>query len=428
MAQNKLTKRSVDAARPSEKRYEIWDSELPGFGVRIAPTGRKTYMLRYRPDGGGRSSPKRYFTIGSADVLTTEQAREKAHKLLGAILNGADPALELKAKRALITMSDLIEQYARDGAGAMQERTRKFTLARLRHHAVPLLGKRKVNEITVADVERFVRDITNGKTAITERRGPRSLIRVTGGKGAAAKAVRDLSAVFTYAIRCGLVTVNPCTSARKPSDGRRDRYLSLDEVRRMGEALDAIDAEGGNTMGTNIIRLLALTGCRRNEIAGLKWFEIDFDQGLLRLEQTKTGKSIRPIGAPALALLSGLPRHEGTEFVFPALTGANALKTHYQDVKSVWAKVKDRAGLSGAVIHTLRHTLGSAAISAGESLAVTGALLGHANARSTNIYAHLQEDPARRAADRVTGGLAAALNNRDEADVIPISTPKGPAR
>src|SRR6202023_1679466 len=161
----------------------------------------------------------------------------------------------------------------------------------------------------------------------------------------------------------------------------------------------------GNPKAANISRLWALTGCRRDEIAALKWAEVDVDGGLLKLADGKTGKSIRPLGMAAIAILSSLARQEDSEFVFPAERGDG----HYQGTKGVWSKAIKRAGLPGITPHTLRHTMGSTAISTGEALALTGAILGHANPRSTAIYAHVQNDPSKRAANRVSKKIAAAL-------------------
>jgi integrase len=160
-------------------------------------------------------------------------------------------------------------------------------------------------------------------------------------------------------------------------------------------------------MAVNQARLWALTGCRRNEIAGLKWGEVDFERSLLILGDTKTGRSIRPLGAAALALLNDLraKSEEKAVFVFPAVRGDG----FYVGTKRVWPEVVKKANLEGVTPHTLRHTLGSAAASAGEALLMVGSILGHANARSTQIYAHIAHDPAKLAADRVTGPLAEAL-------------------
>lgn len=227
-----------------------------------------------------------------------------------------------------------------------------------------------------------------------------------GGEGAARKVVRDLSAVFSFAIRSEIVERNPCeTAAVRKTDNQRERFLTLEEVAQLGAALDALEAEGVNPKAVNIVRLWALTGCRREEIAALKWAEVNLADGLLELDDSKTGKSVRPLGAAAVALLESLPREVASGFVFPAERGEG----YFQGTKRIWAKAVKKARLPGVTPHTLRHTIGSTAISTGEALALTGAILGHSNPRSTAIYAHVQNDPSRRAANRVTKKIAAAL-------------------
>lgn len=410
-----LTKKVVDAAEKQAKRYHLWDNELAGFALRVEPSGVKTFMIKYRANGGGRSAKQRWLVIGRFGPLTPDQARKIAKVKLGSVAAGADPASELQAKRREMTMTALVDLYEKEGCviqrgkrqgEAMKPRTKAYTLARLRHHVVPLLGNRRAPGINAGDIERFVADVTAGKTARDEKVGPRKRIIVRGGAGAARKVVRDLSAVFSFALRNEVVERNPCENAAiRKTDNQRTRYLTLEEITRLGAALDELETEGVNPKAANIARLWVLTGCRRDEIAGLKWSEVNLSEGLLELDESKTGKSIRPLGAEAVALLGSLPREENKHFVFPAERGDG----YFQGTKSVWSKAIKRAQLSGITPHTLRHTIGSTATSSGEALALTGAILGHSNPRSTAIYAHVQNDPSRRAANRVTRKIADAL-------------------
>lgn len=410
-----IIKRTVDAAPPLEKRYYIWDCDLPGFGMRIEPSGAKIFVVKYRAEGGGRKAPQRSKKIGRYGPLTPEQARKLARAVLGSAAAGEDPAGETQAKRREMTMADLIDFYEEHGCivqrgkrigEPMKPLTKQYTLGRLRHHVVPLLGRRKVTEITSGDIERFSADVEKGKTAKNVKVGPRRRIIVRGGPGAARKVVRDLSAVFSFARRSKFVAANPCEHASvRKTDNQKTRFLTLAEVGRLGAAFDALEAEGTNPKALNIARLWALTGCRRNEIAALKWVEVDFDQSLLTFEDTKTGKSVRPLGGAALALLRTIERSEDSEYVFPADTGDG----HFQGVKTPWKNAVERAQLLGVTPHTLRHTVGSTAISNGEALALTGAILGHSNPRSTAIYAHVQHAPSKKAANRVSKKIATAL-------------------
>lgn len=423
-SQTSLTKRTVDAAHPADKRYHIWDCELRGFGLRIEPSGIKTFVAKYRVGGGGRSAPQRIQTVGRFGTLTAEEARRKAKVILGSVAAGADPAGDLAARRREMTMAGLIDFYETHGCVVqrgqrigepMKPLTKAYTLARLRHHVVPLLGSRRAKDVTSGDIERFAADVLAGKTAKNEKIGPRKRIIVKGGPGAARKVVRDLSAVFSFAKRSEIVERNPVENAAvRKTDGQKTRFLTLEEVARLGQALDQLESEGTNIKAINIARLWALTGCRRNEIAGLKWDEVDFENGMLVLEDSKTGKSMRPLGTAALTLLQQIERAEDSEFVFPADTGEG----YFQGTKTPWARAIRKAGLPGVTPHTLRHTIGSTAISTGEAIALTGAILGHSNPRSTAIYAHIQHEPSRKAANRVSKRIAAAL--------LPGAAPTGP--
>ncbi|UHD45823.1 site-specific integrase [Aureimonas altamirensis] len=415
-----LTKKVVDAAEKQPKRYHVWDKELSGFALRVEPSGVKTFVIKYRAGGGGRSAKQHWLIIGRFGPLTADQARKIAKAKLGSVAAGADPASELLAKRREMTVSALVDLYEKEGCviqrgkrqgQPMKPLTKQLTLARLRNHVVPLLGTRRAPEINPGDIERFVADVTAGKTAKDEKVGPRKRVIVRGGDGAARKVVRDLSAVFSFAQRREIVKGNPCeTAAVRKTDNRRERYLTLDEVTRLGAALDELEAEGVNAKAVNIARLWALTGCRRDEIAGLRWSELFVDEGLLMLEDSKTRKSLRPLGAAAVSLLKSIDKIADSDFVFPAEWG----DSHYQGTKSIWAKAIAKAKLPGVTPHTLRHTVGSTATSNGEALALTGAILGHANPRSTAIYAHVQTDPSRQAAERVSARIAAALAGKSE--------------
>ena len=410
-----LTKGLVDSCGSTNKRYDIWDSKLPGFGLRVGVSGSKTFVVRYRADGGGRTAPKRYLTVGRYGTLTVEQARKRAQQILAEATVGDDPAMKRNAKRDELKMTGLIDLYETEGCfiqrgkrqgEPMKERTKTYTIARLRHHVVPLLGIKRVSEVNVGEIERFFRDVATGKSASDTKIGHRKRIVVRGGDGAARKVFRDLSAVFSFAVRREIVEGNPCEKAVvRKTDNRRERFLSIDEIKQLGKALDELEIEGMNLKALNITRLWVLTGCRRQEIAELKWDEIDFERGLLVLADSKTGRSVRPLAAAAVKLLKTIQRTEGSDFVFPADSGEG----FFQGTKKVWPKIVKKANLEGVTPHTLRHTVGAIATSSGEALALTGAILGHANMRSTMIYAHVEMDPSKLAADRVGEQLAAAL-------------------
>ena len=411
----RLTKTVVDAVKAVDRRTMIWDSDLAGFAVRIEPSGSKTFVIRYRADGGGRTAPQRFVSIGRFGNLTVEEARKEAKKVLGRVAIGEDPAADRNCKRKEMKIEALVDLYESEGCyiqrgirqgEPMKPLTKQYTIGRLRHHVVRLLGHKRITELTPGDIERFFRDVEQGKSRKDHKVGHRKRIVVRGGSGAARKVFRDLSAMYSFAVRRGLVDANPCEKAVvKKTDGRRTRFLSLAEVGQLGRACDALEAEGLNPKALNITRLWILTGCRRQEIVELKWSEVDFERGLLVLADSKTGRSVRPLASAALNLLRTIEKTEGTDYVFPA----DGEEGYFQGTKKIWPKIVKIAGLVGVTPHTLRHTMGAIATSSGEALALTGAILGHANMRSTMIYAHVEMDPSKLAADRVGEQLRAAL-------------------
>ena len=188
-----LTKSVVDASAAAPKRFHVWDSELAGFGLRVESTGVKTFIAKYRV-GGGRTGTQRVVTIGRFGTLTADQARKEAKKILGGAAVGSDPSAEIQARRREMKMSALIDLYEAEGCTVqrgkrqgtpMKPMTKSYTVARLRHHVVPLLGAKRVSEIAAGDIERFFADVTAGKTARDDKIGPRRRIIVRGGAGAA---------------------------------------------------------------------------------------------------------------------------------------------------------------------------------------------------------------------------------------------------
>lgn len=228
----------MDAAHPAARRYCIWDSDLHGFGLRVQSSGVKTFFVKYRAGGGGRNAPQRIQTIGRLGVLTPEEARRQAKAILGAAAAGGDPAGDLAARRLEMSMTELIDFHEEHGCVVqrgkrmgepMKPLTKADTINRLRHHVVPLLGRRRARDVTSGDIERFAADVAAGKTAKNEKVGYRRRIIVKGGPGASRKVVADLSAVFSFAKRSEFVSRNPCENAAvRKTDNHKTRYLTLD--------------------------------------------------------------------------------------------------------------------------------------------------------------------------------------------------------
>lgn len=425
----RLTKTAVDAAQPRAKPYRLWDSEVRGFGLKVTPAGAKTYIATYRA-GTGRKAPQREYTIGKHGVLTPEKARTEAMRILSEARLGADPQASRKALRAEMTVADLCDHYLAEGTGTKKPSTLATDRSRIDSHIKPLLGKRPISSVTAGDVERFMRDIAKGKTAkdpVKVRKGVVS--HVKGGKGTASRTVGLLGGIFTYAVKHKLRADNPVRGVERYKDSQSTRFLSAKELGQLGDALAEAERDGSNRLGLAVIRLLATTGARKSEIEALRWQEVDFEISALRLRDSKTGAKLVPIGAPALAVLSDLAQQAEADhaaavakaeaaggeapsrsaYVFPASRGAVA---HWVGTDKLWRKVRSAAQLPDVRLHDLRHTFASLAIGAaggGNSLAMIGKLLGHADVKTTARYAHLADDPLRQAAERISAAAAAGL-------------------
>ncbi|MCE2965633.1 MAG: site-specific integrase [Alphaproteobacteria bacterium] len=412
----KITKREVDALSTNGGKEQIlWDSTLKGFGVRVREGGIKTYIIKYRM-GNGRSFPAYKFTIGKhGSPWTPDSARREAERLLALINQGTDPAKERNTEKQSMTVAALCELYVAEGCAHKKPSTLVSDRGRISRHIIPLLGQRRAKDITRTDVQKFLRDVAEGKTACTERTKPRGLAHVKGGKGTATRTTGMLGGIFTFAIERGICETNPVHGVKRYKDNKNERFLSTTEVAALGEAITVMEKEGDLTiLQATAIRLLLFTGCRKSEILTLKWPYIDFERGYIRLPDSKTGQKAVAIGAPALELLSKLPRL--SEWVFPAASGTG----HMVGLPRKWLAVRQRAGLEGVRLHDLRHSFASFGAAAGDSLLVIGKLLGHADSKTTSRYAHLADDPLQSAANRIAGSIAAAMQGNKGAEVIPL--------
>ncbi|EHM02030.1 site-specific recombinase, phage integrase family [Acetobacteraceae bacterium AT-5844] len=397
----KLTKRTVDAAEPRAAPYFIWCSDLPGFGVRIYPTGKRIYYADYRPQSGGRKR----MALGHHGKLTTEEARKLAVMTLGSVLHGEDPARERRTQRKALTVRELCDRYleAADkglilGKGGQPKKASTLVAdrSRISAHVVPLLGAKKVTELTRADVTRFMRDVVAGKAARVEKTGKlRGKSIVEGGKGAATRTMGLLGGILSYAVSEGILDDNPVRGVKRPADNRKRARLTPETYRQLGEALKRWEAARRNDVAVLAVRLLTLTGCRRGEIEGLKWSEVDLPGQALRLEDSKEGASVRPIGKAVVELLEKVLR------VGPYVCPGRETTKPYRGLQNAWVALAKDAGLEGTTLHTLRHSFASTAADLGYSEPTIAALIGHSSGSVTGRYVHHLDAVLLDAADRV---------------------------
>lgn len=392
--------------------HVIWDDELNGFGLRVRTSGSASYVAVYRI--GGR---KRWFTIGTPGApWTPDQARHHAAALLLDARRGDDPQAKRVAERIRSsTVDDLIDAYLKNGPADKPNKKESSWIqdrSSLKRHVSPLIGNRHLDTLTKTDIATLQTDISLGKTRVDERTRARGRARVKGGKTTAARAIIIFQAALEWGVRRGYLTANPGKGVTRFKIEKRERYLSAIELERLWRTLTAQCAAGAiSTSHAAIFRLLALTGARKNEIAQLRWREVDFDRHLIFLpgERSKTGAKTIPLGAAALELLRS--RHDEivksrkigpNEYVFPALRAGAGPTVGLQ---RSWERLRRAAGLEGVRIHDLRHTFASIAVADGASLFILGKVLGHTQARTTERYAHLGAAPGRQIADRVAERL-----------------------
>ncbi len=407
----KLTKRFVEAVEPQNKGHVVWDDELPGFGLRVYPSGKRSYLIQYRAKGRSRR-----YTIGLHGVWTPETARRKAKALLGQIAQGEDPAAEREEERRAVTVRELCEQYIADmeaglvlGKGGRPKKatTVATDVGRIRRHIIPLLGTRRIKDITKPDMNNLMKDIIAGKTRVvmkTEKLRGKAIVR--GGPGTAIRTMGLLGGIFTYAIEAGIIDQNPTHGLKKPRYKVRDRRLSEAEYRTLGRILKDVQHDSHFGIHAEILRLIALTGCRRGEIISLRWSEVDIEGSCLRLKDSKEGASVRPVGLPVIDYLEAARlKREGT-YVFPGRGEDNAVGNFPQS----WKKLFADTPLWDVTPHVLRHSFASIADDLGFTEITIAALIGHAKGSVTSKYVHTLDSTLIMAADAVSGYVKALLD------------------
>lgn len=395
----KLTKTRVERYPLAETDYVVWDTELRGFGVRVRPSGKRSYFLKYRV-GGGRGGTARKPTIGAHGAITCDEARAIAKEWLAEVVKGGDPGGARVNKRRSLPVSNLCDRYMIEYAEPHKKASSIAEDQRLIDGRIrPALGSRKVLDLSRPDVMRFHQSLRS--TPIEANR-----------------ALALLSKMFNLAEVWGLRPdgSNPCRHVKRYAEKKRERFLSADELARLGKVL--AEAEGAQAVPASAIaaiRLLALTGCRHSEIVTLPWGHVDWERSCLRLPSTKTGGHVVHLNAAALEVLQGIRRDPDDPFVIAGnKPGAPLTNLHRH-----WHNIRKRAKLTDVRLHDLRHGFASVGAAGGLSLPVIGALLGHTQAATTQRYAHLSADPLKQATEMIGERIAAAMRG-EKAEVVEL--------
>ena len=415
----KLTKRRIDTSKPTDKDIFLWCDATPGFGARVYPSGKVVFIAQVRV---GRS--QRRIKIGPYGPWTVEQAREEADTIIREAGKGIDPQAEKRALRDAMTIKELCDEYMTSAQSGQvltrfgrpkAARTIADDKGRIERHIKPLIGRLRACEVTRADVQKMVDGIAAGKTAGDfDGFKPRGRAHVTGGPITAARAVELLGGIFSWAEKRGYVPEGhqPVRGVERFRSRPKDRVLSPGELKALGETL--LEAKRTTPLAAYAIELIALTGFRRQEAVGLKWLEIDELGKCVRLKETKTGRSTRPLSDTALQLLRERIPKTNRIYVFPRgdREGSAELK------KSI-ADIFDAAGLIDARSHDLRRTFASTAAEIGYGDGVIGELLGHAARGVTGLHYIRRPDRALvAAADETAKLIAIRLAGNSDAEVI----------
>lgn len=364
------------------RKVDYFDLRAPGLLIETRASGGKTFYQRYR-DRRGR---ERQFKIGPAGVITLQQARRKGRQVLAQALLGTDPQDERQELRTIPNLNDFVQdKYVPFVMNSKRSWRTDETILRI--HVLPALGKRHLDEISNRDIAELLKRLRQDgySTGTTNR------------------VLILLRFIFNLAKKWGVpgATENPATGLKTAPDVCRERFLSADEARRLLAALDTDE----NQVAAKAIKLLLLTGGRRNEITRAKWDYVDWGRRTLLVPIAKSGKSrVISLSAAALALLRSIERLPANPFIFPSpTTGRPCPSLHFP-----WLRIRRTSGLLDIRLHDLRHSFASFLVNEGVSLYVVQGLLGHTQPRMTQRYAHLQQKTLHDAVEMMPSALARA--------------------
>ena len=371
----KLTTKFVNNIKPTNEINTYWDEALKGFGLCVRPSGKKTFLLKYRI-GRGRAAPVRKQTIGISLVISTERARLKAKEYLLIASQGKDP---FEKSNHTTTIKEFCDLYIERHAKIKKKESSMIGDQRIiKLQIIPHFGKVKVTDLTRAMIVKHHENLSNTKPMAN-----RFLALFSKMMNLAEKW--EFRPLYS----------NPCKHVDRYKEKPREVYLTLDQLERVGLAMKELkDVE--NEYVLSAIKLLILTGCRKGEILSLKWDYIDFKNSCMNLPDTKTGERKIHLNPSAMSILQSLERKSDYVLV------SRVENKKITDICLNWKKICKIAALTNVRPNDLRHTFASHAVNNGFSLPIIAKMLGHRDIKTTQRYAHLHEDPVKRANDEVS--------------------------
>ena len=420
----KLTKRFVESVKPTMEDQVIFDHEIPGFGLRVLPSGVRSYLVQYR-NKQGRS---RRLTIGKHGKVTADNARKDALRIFDAVRGGKDPVAERRAYIDAPIVNDLLDRYIAEHVEKRNRpRTREEIKRLVERHIRPQLGRHKVGAVTRQDVAKLHREL---------EATPRQANFVL------AVCSKAFSLAEAWSMRAE--GSNPCTKIERNPENARERFLSADELGRLGATLRQAESiglpwkvgprrptskhlakpENRRTLYSRIttaaIELLLFTGCRLSEVLNLRWDQVDFETGTITLSETKAGRpQVVVMNAEARQVLKQLRKSKGSDWVLPSTSDAKRPLSKTA-IEAAWQRIRSVAKLDDVRLHDLRHTVGTYAGQSGANAFLVRDLLRHKTLAMTGRYVNRADDPVRLLSDQVGERIAAGLAGRKAAEVVPL--------
>ena len=385
----RLTKKLIESSPTTEKDHIIFDDELPGFGLRLLPSGRKIFIIQYRI---GRRA--RRLTIGPYPIFIPETARTEAIKVLAAIRTGNDPMAKKKAYNASPTIRELADRYMIEHCKVrLKPSTWKSNEYLVKAHILSEFGNYKVLDVSRTDIASLHSKLSETPTH-------------------ANRVLQVASKMFSLAELWGWRPEgsNPARRIEKYSEKKRERFLTKEETQRLGAVLEEQKLyPDENLAAVFAIQFLLLTGCRLGEILSLKWDYVDWPARCLRLPDSKTGAKTVYLGTHAVSVLQEIKIHPARPADNPYVIWGSKPGAPLNNLQKPWSRFRKLAGLEDVHIHDLRHSFASFAVNQRLSLPMIGKLLGHTQTQTTARYAHLMDNPMKEAADSVTDEIGALL-------------------
>ncbi|MDF2235111.1 tyrosine-type recombinase/integrase [Albimonas sp. CAU 1670] len=363
-------------AAPESGNKVHYDSQLPGFGLRVTASGAKSFVLNYHVNGR-----ERRMTIGRHPAWSAAAARERAKELRRDVDNGLDPLAERNERRSAPTVRSLWSEYETVHLPTLSDRSRRDQRSMWQKDILPTLGAVLLADLSSKQIDELHSEIS------------------ARAKTRANRVLEVLRKALNLAVRWGWIEKNPAEGFRRNAEHARERYLTEAEYELVFSALE----EMPNQRAANAIRLLILTGARRGEVLSLEWQDLDLVRGIWNrpAHKSKDRRPKRiPLSSGALALLHQMREIASHRYLFPTSRG-----TCMPDINRPWSWLKRETGLVSLRVHDLRHSFASVLISNGETLETIGKLLGHSQHQTTLRYAHLMDDPLRRAADKLANTI-----------------------